>query len=1072
MSSNVKLKFEKDKKGIYRHPTNVRGYNGLIPMYPCIIPNSKHEGKSISENVYDYQSKFIVAKEFKSYTSSETYYRYLVFHHTMDFYQFLDELPGSEWNFHECFDSGQRKLFFDIDIERDEFSKHNKWLLADVGTLFTEEYANSIRDDLIKNISGFFLTCGHILNLNSDFLIYTSHDKNKYSFHIVVDNYSVENHIQASEITKKVLEEVNQKYLRYIDTGVNKSRQMLRIYLNHKLGTDRVKILNKEWIYFDHSVTLQFNTKGDIRWQLTDFKTEQEKDKYLRNLILDKSLISVFRVEPIKINYKIPVKQTSSRPVYYQGIADIDIERISQVLPLGFELGEVEGNYIRLKRSTGALCPICNRVHGPEQQVYLQCFRAKDDITILTKSKLLIILKPELKSNTQTQSPTTKKKVKANKVYNKQHCEELPALSNFIVLLSSYLGTGKTVSFINFVRKILARRVLILSPRRLYAISIANEYNKEGNGDWLLPFEGQSFECYLNHSDIRHLNRLTLQLESIHKLGNVESFDCVIIDEIEGIRRQFSSHTMDLQIRCAETFEKVVKHAKYVIGGDGFLNDKTCQMLSLIKQVHVIRNDFPAPKRRAIRYNKYSHLTHQLEKDLIAGKRVVFVCASRQKAIEFAKRLAEFGITYQIYTGLSDTAQQDLNDLSNVRAAWSWSQCLIYTSTITVGINYDIPNDYDLLYVYGSSFASIVADIFQGMLRVRHIKENTMHYYIYKKPVNNSLPTTFDDVSKHVTNLKNDIESLTEKYLAATKLTIKRSTITDIETELKIAVKWNEAPDWLKLCRMINVQEANQSRVYYEKIFNDYLERCNYVVEEFEVTNAFKRELLEELEDEDDYDDPSIRDYYYHEIPDINDVSYQDLQLKVRQGTANKVDIQMIDKFKLKKKLKEDTSEEIIAGIYDKYFHPSKRCKRKFYNIWVEKTKTIGDLINQEIPNKYSQSASDRSIQFELIQTMNSIIGIKNSCEPFEFPEAAYDQIADQLNHIIPHIDRYFGFTSDSKNPYEIMSKRIIKMYSLWGSIELERLRKHRRINGVSTYFYVLKSNGNKQVYNNIVDKK
>ena len=611
----------------------------------------------------------------------------------------------------------------------------------------------------------------------------------------------------------------------------------------------------------------------------------------------------------------------------------------------------------------------------------------------------------------------------------------------------------------------LCRRVLILSPRRLYAISIANEYNKPGNNDWLLPFEGESFECYLNHSDPRHLNRLTLQLESLHKLSNAESFDCVVIDEIEGIRRQFSSYTMDLQIQCAQVFEKVIKQARYVIGGDGFLKDKTCQMLSLIKPVHVIRNDFPAPKRKAIKYKKYYHLTFQLEKHLLEGKKVVFVCASRQKAVEFAKKLDDISITYQIYTGLSDTAQQDLNDLSNVRAAWKWPQCLIYTSTITVGVNYDIPDDYDLLYVYGSSFASIVPDVFQGMLRVRHIKENTMHYYIYKKPVNNSLPTTFEKVSKHVTDLKNDIESLTRKYLKETKLTIKK----DIQTELNIATQWNSAPEWLKLCHMINVQETNQSRVYYEKIFNEYLDKCNYVVEEFKVSKAFKTELYEDLdENQDEYDDPSIRDFYYHEVPDINDESYNDLQLKVRQGTANKIDVQMVDKYKLKKKLKENTPEEVIAGIYDKYFHPSKRSKRKFYNLWIEKTKTISELISQELPQRYVESASIRPIQLELIQQMNSLIGIKNSCEPFEFPESVYEQIAPQLNYLIPHIDRYFGFTSDSKNPYEVMTKRLTKMYNDWTGVTIERIRHRQQTNGERKYFYSVQYKGCAIIYDNI----
>ena len=56
----------------------------------------------------------------------------------------------------------------------------------------------------------------------------------------------------------------------------------------------------------------------------------------------------------------------------------------------------------------------------------------------------------------------------------------------------------------------------------------------------------------------------------------------------------------------------------------------------------------------------------------------------------------------------------------------------------------------------------------------------------------------------------------------------------------------------------------------------------------------------------------------------------------------------------------------------------------------------------------------------DLIQSMDSLIGIKNSCHaspacetPFEFSESAYDQMAGQLNILIPHIDRHFGFASE-----------------------------------------------------------
>jgi hypothetical protein len=67
--------------------------------------------------------------------------------------------------------------------------------------------------------------------------------------------------------------------------------------------------------------------------------------------------------------------------------------------------------------------------------------------------------------------------IKADEHYNQKNVRKIHPIKNVILLICSYLGTGKTSAFINYVRENNSKRVLILSPRQLYARSITAEYN-------------------------------------------------------------------------------------------------------------------------------------------------------------------------------------------------------------------------------------------------------------------------------------------------------------------------------------------------------------------------------------------------------------------------------------------------------------------------------------------------------------------------------------------------------------------------------------------------------------------
>ena len=209
---------------------------------------------------------------------------------------------------------------------------------------------------------------------------------------------------------------------------------------------------------------------------------------------------------------------------------------------------------------------------------------------------------------------------------------------------------------------------------------------------------------------------------------------------------------MQKQIDCCRVFEKMIRETPIIIGGDAFLSEKSRQVLTKINpNIHIVRNDYKPVRRTAYLYPTYESLFYRAYQSLKMGKKIVFVCASREKAIEFASGCAARGIIYKLYVGKSNNVEQERQELRNVNQSWSGPvQCVIYNSRITVGVNYNIEDEFDQLFVYGSSHSCCVRDTFQGTLRVRHIKDKEMHAYIYQKSVNNRLPLKEAEVRKQI----------------------------------------------------------------------------------------------------------------------------------------------------------------------------------------------------------------------------------------------------------------------------------------------------------------------------------
>jgi len=76
-----------------------------------------------------------------------------------------------------------------------------------------------------------------------DFSISTSIGPEKFSAHVILKNYVVDNNREAAHLTKLLIEDhLLEPLCPCVDAGVNKSIQNFRLLYGHKVGSTRVKV--------------------------------------------------------------------------------------------------------------------------------------------------------------------------------------------------------------------------------------------------------------------------------------------------------------------------------------------------------------------------------------------------------------------------------------------------------------------------------------------------------------------------------------------------------------------------------------------------------------------------------------------------------------------------------------------------------------------------------------------------------------------------------------------------------------------------------------------------------------
>jgi len=404
------------------------------------------------------------------------------------------------------------------------------------------------------------------------------------------------------------------------------------------------------------------------------------------------------------------------------------------------------------------------------------------------------------------------------------------------VLVESHLGTGKTTQIKKLIKGQTKRRseplklvksktkieptkqssILVICPRITFSESMYQDYGVD-NG----------FKLYSEiKGDLSNEDRLFIQVESLNRLENRASYDYIILDEIEGILRQASPGTThrtknkDNYKSNMDTFQRLITGAKYVIGMDAFISNRSIDMFNYLRKNDTktfIRNNYNPYKRQAIEVPINQIFTLNLER-LQEKKRCITISSGIKKVQGFETVLNEQKISYHSYHS-EDSKTLRKASLQDVNKSWAEVDAVLYTSSVSVGINYDNKEKpFSQIFMYANAGGSIPRDLFQGSLRARTLTENLLTFCIDERT-----PRPQGCNTEEISLMIEDKNQAIVEYLKGWDIN-----------------EYTNLSAWNKSVILRNKAEDNISRYEYRRVFNYYLEKCGY-------TASYTDYCLEEL---------------------------------------------------------------------------------------------------------------------------------------------------------------------------------------------------------------------------------
>ncbi|KAL3138353.1 hypothetical protein ABBQ32_006156 [Trebouxia sp. C0010 RCD-2024] len=454
-----------------------------------------------------------------------------------------------------------------------------------------------------------------------------------------------------------------------------------------------------------------------------------------------------------------------------------------------------------------------------------------------------------------------------------EHTSQALTPQNVRASLELLLAKGKTRGAEKLIADIVLRegRVLIVSNRVTLAHDHISNFNRLVKAAWT-ERHGTALECpdsllfvqynkTMEGTDLAEVPRLVCEAESLGRLRSAEKYNLVLIDESESILMQLSSEkTMgDRAGLVIAVLHDVLLKGEKVVFADAYMTSRTLNLVHHIfntreEKVKVIYNSWCQEPRKAYRLVDKKQFKEELIKRLKSGKTCVAFCGTKKFADEVNKQvkkeLPDLAILY--YSGDTPGSVKEA-DLADVKCRWLQCSLLLYTSTLTVGVNFiqerGTKPHFDHMFVFSSAHSCCVRDAFQALTRVRQFGSPELYYCLdtLSNPKERRLLcTSLEAAGRHVKRMAWLQEHYCGEQVLSTEEDILEQVLAfDPEDDAAAAqrlralkeqlciARQQGMPSWLADVHSHTILESHLSKGYHAECFGLFLELNAYTSQDY-----------------------------------------------------------------------------------------------------------------------------------------------------------------------------------------------------------------------------------------------
>ena len=310
---------------------------------------------------------------------------------------------------------------------------------------------------------------------------------------------------------------------------------------------------------------------------------------------------------------------------------------------------------------------------------------------------------------------------------------------NKVAIFNIGMGGGKTGATVEYLKHT-KKSFIWLSPRQALVMNTHQRFVKEKMDVVNYLDCGTSRE--IKKTKINKAKNLLLECESLNYLEDTSKYDVLVIDEIESVLNTWDSETHIKNLNNNfYNFKSLFENCKKIILLDAFTTTKTINFLKSlgIDDIITYSSDYEKRERQLVENDTYQKMMDKIIKD-IDDKKKLFIFYSFKSSSKGHLSIEDFRYELMkkcqgkpsIMVYHADKSDTDKKTLYNVSEEWKKHDVILTTSSITVGVNYE-NNDFDKIYLFISGMTNNPRDVIQTSMRIRNPKDDVIELYFYDK---------------------------------------------------------------------------------------------------------------------------------------------------------------------------------------------------------------------------------------------------------------------------------------------------------------------------------------------------